>query len=102
MSRRLGGFKSGVKRKKLEITVENQKRMAVEAVIGEPVSASHFPVSRENTGKFADFGLETAKAPLLSEANSIACQRNSLVTKAGKICWRSGNLQRATANLIRT
>ena len=26
--------------------------LAVEAVIGELVSASHFPVSRENTGKF--------------------------------------------------
>jgi hypothetical protein len=25
--------------------------MAVEAVIGEPVSASEFPVSRENTGE---------------------------------------------------
>jgi len=33
----------------------------------------------ENTGKFAHFGLEIAKAPLLSEENSIACQRNSLV-----------------------
>jgi hypothetical protein len=28
-------------------------RLAVEAVIGEPVSVSEFPVSRENTGKFA-------------------------------------------------
>ena len=27
--------------------------LAVEAVIGEPVSVSEFPVSRENTGKFA-------------------------------------------------
>jgi len=31
----------------------NQYGMAVEAVIGEPVSVSEFPVSRENTGKFA-------------------------------------------------
>jgi hypothetical protein len=31
-----------------------------------------FPVLRENTGKFADFGLEIAEAPLLSEENSIA------------------------------
>jgi hypothetical protein len=46
----------------------------VGAVIGELVSASHFPVSRENTGKFAEFGLEIAKAPLLSEENSIAYQ----------------------------
>ena len=59
-----------------------------------------FPVPRENTGKFADFGLEIAKAPRLSEGNSIACQRNSLVTKTGKICWRSGKLKRVTANLI--
>jgi hypothetical protein len=41
-----------------------------EAVISEPVSACWFPVSRENTGKFADFGLEIAKAPPLSEENS--------------------------------
>jgi hypothetical protein len=46
--------------------------LAVEAVISEPVSARWFPVPRENTGKFADFGLEIAKAPLLSEENSIA------------------------------
>jgi hypothetical protein len=60
-----------------------------------------FPVSRENTGKFADFWLEIAKAPPLSEENSIAYQQNSLITKTGKICWRSGNLKRVTANLIR-
>ena len=29
--------------------------VAVEAVIGEPVSASYFPVLRENTGKFVWF-----------------------------------------------
>jgi hypothetical protein len=27
--------------------------LAVEAIIAEPVSVSEFPVSRENTGKFA-------------------------------------------------
>jgi hypothetical protein len=48
--------------------------MAVEAVISEPVSARWFPVPRENTGKFADFGLEMAKAPRLPEENSIAYQ----------------------------
>jgi hypothetical protein len=48
------------------------EELAVEAVIGEPVSDGVFPVSRENTGKFADFGLEIAKAPRLSEENSIA------------------------------
>jgi hypothetical protein len=71
--------------------------MTEEAVISEPVSARWFPVPRENTGKFADFGLEIAKAPRLSEENSIACQRNSLVTKAGKICARSGNLRRGNS-----
>ena len=69
-------------------------KLAEEAVISEPVSARWFPVPRENTGKFANFGLEIANAPRLSEENSIACQRNSLVTKAGKICGRSGNLRR--------
>ena len=46
--------------------------LAEEAVISEPVSVHWFPVPRENTGKFADFGLEIAKAPRLSEENSIA------------------------------
>ena len=49
-------------------------QMAEEAVISEPVSVRWFPVPRENTGKFADFGLEIAKAPRLSEENSIAYQ----------------------------
>ena len=53
--------------------------MAEEAVISEPVSARWFPVPRENTGKFADFGLEIAKAPRLSAENSIAYQQHSLV-----------------------
>jgi hypothetical protein len=53
--------------------------LAEEAVISEPVSTRWFPVQRENTGKFADFGLEIAKAPRLSEENSIAYQQNSLV-----------------------
>jgi hypothetical protein len=50
------------------------EELAEEAVISEPVSARWFPVPRENTGKFADFGLEIAKAPRLSEENSIAYQ----------------------------
>ena len=33
--------------------LKNCNVLAVEAVIGEPVSVSEFPVSRENTGKFA-------------------------------------------------
>jgi hypothetical protein len=53
---------------------QNQSQLAEEAVISEPVSARWFPVPRENTGKFADFGLEIAKAPRLSEENSIAYQ----------------------------
>ena len=36
---------------------------AVEAVIGEPVSVSHFPVVRENTGKFWRSRLAMAKLP---------------------------------------
>ena len=35
----------------------------MEAVIGEPVSARLFPVPREDTGKFADLGLEMTEAP---------------------------------------
>jgi hypothetical protein len=64
--------------------------LAEEAVISELVSARWFPVPRENTGKFTDFGLEIAKAPRLSEEDSIAYQQNSLVAKAGKIRGRSG------------
>ena len=64
--------------------------MAEEAVISEPVSARWFPVPGENTGKFADFELELAKAPRLSDENSIAYQVNSLAAKAGKIYERSG------------
>jgi hypothetical protein len=56
-----------------------QGDMAEEAVISEPVSTRWFPVPRENTGKFADFGLEIVKAPRLSAENSIAYQQNSLV-----------------------
>ena len=57
--------------------------LAVEAVISELVSARLFPVLRENTEKFADFGLEIDKAPRVSEENSIAYQRNSLSVRAG-------------------
>ena len=46
--------------------------MAEEAVISELVSARLFPVTRENTGKFAIFGFEMAKATRLSDENSIA------------------------------
>jgi hypothetical protein len=73
--------------------------MAVEAVISELVSVRPFPVFRENTGKFDDFGLEVAKVPRLSEENSIIYQQNSLAAKAGKNCWLSGNLKGVTANL---
>jgi hypothetical protein len=65
--------------------------LAEEPVIGEPVSARLFPVPREDTGKFADFGLEMTEALRLSGGNSIVCERNSLAAKAGKICGRTGN-----------
>jgi hypothetical protein len=52
-----------------------QPFFAEEAVIGEPVSARWFPVPRENTGKFADFGLEVAEAPRLSEENATLTNR---------------------------
>jgi hypothetical protein len=55
----------------------------------------------ENTGKFGDFGLEIAKAPLLSEENSIAYQQNSLVASAGKICGRSGKPEAGNRETIR-
>ena len=48
----------------VEIEPEAWKRgLAVEAVIGEPVSARLFPVPREDTGKFADLGFEMTEAP---------------------------------------
>jgi hypothetical protein len=47
-----------------------QPFFAEEAVISEPASARWFPVPRENTGKFVDFGLEVAEAPRLSEENA--------------------------------
>ena len=37
--------------------------LAVEAVIGEPVSISYFPVSREDTGKFCRLRSEMAMQP---------------------------------------
>jgi hypothetical protein len=67
-----------------------RKKLAEEAVISEPVSARWFPVPRENTGKFADFGLEIAKAPRLSEENSIAYQENFLVAQQGKFAGDQG------------
>jgi hypothetical protein len=60
-------------------------------IASEPVSARRFPVPREKTGKFADFGLEIAEASRLSEENSSAYQENSLVAKAGKILPEAGN-----------
>jgi hypothetical protein len=47
-------------------------QMAEEAVISELVSARLFPVTRENTGKFAISVFEKAKTPPLLEENSIA------------------------------
>ena len=42
-------------------------KLAEEAVINELVSTRLFPVIRENTGKFAIFGFETAKTPRISD-----------------------------------
>ena len=71
--------------------ISSDKSLAVEAVIGEPVSACLFPVQREDTGKFADFGLEMTEAPRPSGGNAIVCEWNSLGAKAGKICGRAGS-----------
>jgi len=34
------------------LTTSTDQKLAVEAVIGEPVSAAQIPVMRENTGNF--------------------------------------------------
>jgi hypothetical protein len=75
--------------------------LAEEAVIGEPVSARLFPVPREDTGKFADFGLEMTEAPGLSRGNSIVCEQNSLAARAGKICGRTGNPEAYNSERVR-
>jgi hypothetical protein len=54
-----------------------------------------FPVSRENTGKFFDFGLTIDEAPRLSAGNTIAYDPNSLAAETGKICRRTGNFEGA-------
>ena len=56
-----------------------------------PSLSACFPVPREDTGKFAAFGLEMTKAPRLSGGNSIVCEPNFLAAKAGKIFGRTGN-----------
>jgi hypothetical protein len=58
--------------------------LAVEAVIGEPVSALSFPVSRENTGKFWRRRPRTAilASPLRWKFNGLPV--NSLELKTGK------------------
>jgi hypothetical protein len=52
--------------------------VAVLAVAANRSPVLQFPDHRENTGKFADFGLEIAKPPRLSQENSMAYQQNSL------------------------
>jgi hypothetical protein len=67
--------------------------------MSEPVSACWFPVPRENTGKFADFELEIAKAPRFRK--KIQSLTNGIPSRLNReICGRSGNLRRVTANLI--
>ena len=65
--------------------------LAVEAVIGEPVSISYFPVSRENTGKFAEFRPIDDNNPAPSQWNSMTWQRNSLSGKTGKMSAETAN-----------
>ena len=48
-------------------SVKQSDYMAVEAVIGEPVSVSEFPVSRENTGKFCRLRLVRRSSPRISK-----------------------------------
>ena len=57
----------------------------MEAVISELVSARLFPVLRENTGKLADFGLETTAERRHCSGSSIAYRRNSLNIGSGKL-----------------
>jgi hypothetical protein len=49
---------------------KNNKSLAVEAVIGEPVSASVFPVSRENTGNVCRLRPMRAMQTFHSRTNS--------------------------------
>ena len=62
-----------------------RKRLAVEAVISEPVSPPSFPVRRESTAKFANFDLTIEYNVHLPDGNSIAYQQNSLHGETGKM-----------------
>lgn len=59
--------------------------------MSELVSAPLFLVLRENTAKFAQFGLETTIASGFRNANSKGYHHNSLAAKTGKIWGRTGN-----------
>ena len=64
--------------------------MAVEAVIGEPVSVSHFPVVRENIGKFWRSKLAMASCPRISEQIQII-PPDSLTVGTGNFAERTAN-----------
>ena len=64
--------------------------MAVEAVISELVSVWMFPVSRESTAKIADLSFREPRPVGFFSRKFNRYQQNSVVTKAGKICGRTG------------
>ena len=57
--------------------------LAVEAVIGEPVSASYFPVLRENTGKFLWFSPPDSETLRLSIVKSVCYGQIPYATDQG-------------------
>jgi hypothetical protein len=57
--------------------------LAVEAVIGEPVSTRLFPVARENTGKFLAFEASHGDIALTSGNKIKAFSPNSLRIETG-------------------
>ena len=64
--------------------------MAVEAVLGEPVSGGRFPVKRENTG-FPQIGPRNGyEGPVFLTINQIV-RRNSLSKRTGNLFEITGN-----------
>jgi hypothetical protein len=64
--------------------------LAVETVVGEPVSASYFPVSREITGKFWRSGSVTGNVGLVRRWIQ-GVPANSLRIEQGIVLIRTGN-----------
>ena len=71
-------------------SVKQSDYMAVEAVIGEPVSVSHFPVVRENTGNFGARGWLWRSCPRISEQIQIV-PSDSLTFGTGNFAERTAN-----------